>query len=258
VPRSSVAEESQRPLTDKNIFIGIPPFIRRCPRGIEQPMWRRCSRSGSRCAHSFDEQSKLTCMSNSFEESSAPDPVEQMFWEEVSQLLLGQVKQTTRAIELCLQGDLWEPALVLMLSFIDACAWLARALDHADVKSEDFITWVEKYLLPDSKLECTAEELYGARCGMLHSLTGESRLHRQEKVRKIYWSRSQDDNVYTLLQLRMNEKFLPVGVGIDHLFWALGKALDRFGEDLDSNAELGRLVGDRIHQSYFTKVRRLT
>jgi hypothetical protein len=180
-----------------------------------------------------------------------------MYWEEVGKLLVGQVKQTTRAIELCLAEDLWEPAIVLMLGFIDACAWLSRPLDHADVKADDFIAWTQKYVLPDSKLQCTAEELYAARCGMLHSLTGESRMHRQHKVRKIFWARAQDDNVYTLLQLRMNEKLLPVTVGIDHLFWALSRALDRFGLDLDADEDYARLVGDRIHQSYFTKVRRV-
>jgi hypothetical protein len=183
------------------------------------------------------------------------DIAEQMFWDEVVRLLTGQVKQTTRAIELCLSEDLWEPALVLMLGFIDACAWLARPRDHADVRREDFVVWTERFLLPDSKLECTAEELYGARCGMLHSLTGESSLHRQEKIRKIFWSRAKGDNVYTLLQLRMNEKFLPVGVGIDHLFWALGKAMGRFSSELAEDEELAQRVGDRVHQSYFTKAR---
>lgn len=195
-------------------------------------------------------------MADEVDGSDVPDPAEQMFWDEVGRLLTTQVKQTTRAIELCLNEDLWEPALVLMLGFIDACAWLVRPPEHADVKADVFTAWADKYLLPHSKLECTAEELYGARCGMVHSLTGESRLHRQEKIRKIFWSRAQGENVYTLLQLRMNEKFLPVGVGIDHLFRALGKALTRFGDDLERNVELGRLAGDRIHQSYFTKVQR--
>lgn len=187
----------------------------------------------------------------------AEDPVEAMFWREVSDQLTGHVKQMRRAVELCLQEDLWEPALILMLSFVDACAWLARPKDHPDVKVEDFVAWVNAYLLPESRLECTAEELYGARCGLLHSLTGESRLHRQEKIRKIFWSRASGDEVYTLLQLRMNEKNLPVGVGIDHLFWALGQGLQRFGDELDRNEELGRLVGERVQQSYFTRVRRV-
>jgi hypothetical protein len=188
---------------------------------------------------------------------SAADPAEQMFWEEVDGLITGQVKQVKRAIELCLAEDLWEPALVLMLVFIDACAWLARPTNHADVTFDDFVAWTEKYLLPDSRLECTANELYGARCGLLHSLTGESKLHRRKEIRKIFWSRSNGDDVSTLIQKRMHEKLLPVAVGIDHLFWALGEALEHFGEDFESDDELAKRVGDRVHESYFTKMRRL-
>jgi hypothetical protein len=199
----------------------------------------------------------LTTMSDNPQNPVIADSVEQMFWDEVAEKVAGQVKQMTRAVELCLEADLWEPALILMLSFIDACAWLARPKNHADVKDKDFVSWVETYLLPESKLECTAEELYGARCGLLHSLTGESRLHRQEKIRKIFWSRATGDDVYTLLQLRMNEKFLPVGVGVDHLFWALGKGLKRFGEAVNRDEDFAHLVGDRVQKSYWTRVRRV-
>ena len=185
------------------------------------------------------------------------DPVEQKYWEEVAHQLTGQAKQMSRAVELCLAEDLWEPALVLMLSFIDACAWLTRKPGRKDVRADDFVEWVNKYLLPDSQLPCTAEELYGARCGLLHSLTGESRLHREHKIRKMFWSRASGEEVYTLIQLRMNEKFLPVNIGIDHLFWALQRGLLRFGEALDTDEQLGRLVGDRVQQSYFTKCRQV-
>jgi hypothetical protein len=206
----------------------------------------------SRC-----RESTLGAMHEDMQTESATDPAEQMFWEEADRLITGQAKQVTRAIELCLAEDLWEPALVLMLMFIDACAWLARPTNRADVTFADFVAWTEKYLLPDSRLECTAAELYGARCGLLHSLTGESQLHRRKKIRKISWSRANGHDVYTLIQKRMHEKFLPVAVGIDHLFWALGKALNNFGEDFETDGELAKRVADRVHESYFTKMRRL-
>jgi hypothetical protein len=189
-------------------------------------------------------------------ETGPVDPEEQIFWQEVQERLVEKTKQMIDAVEVCLKQDLWEPALILILSHIDALAWLSRPADRDDVTRPDFVAWIDKYLLPDSNLECTAEELYGARCGLLHSHTGESRLHRQHKIRKIFWSRAQGDNVYTLIQIRMNEKLLPVGVGIDHLFWALRRALEQFGGALDEDRELGRLVGERILNSYFLRARR--
>ena len=185
------------------------------------------------------------------------DSAKRMFPNEVEEQLVAKTKQMVTAVEICLTHDLWEPALILILCHIDALAWLNRPVDREDVIREDFVVWVDKYLLPESGLECTAEELYGARCGLLHSHTGESRLHRQHKIRKIFWSRAQGENVYTLIQIRMNEKFLPVGVGIDHHFWALRTALERFGMALDDNRELGGLVGERILKSYLSRARRV-
>jgi hypothetical protein len=91
------------------------------------------------------------------------------------------------AIDILSENNLISPTLVLIYSTIDAAAWLDVRGDR-DVKARDFITWVNSYLLPNSGLACTAEELYGARCGLLHSMTGESRLSRQRGVRFISYA----------------------------------------------------------------------
>lgn len=189
-------------------------------------------------------------------QNTAHDTADEAYWTEVADLLEGQMKQFVRAIEVCLEEDLWEPALVLMLSFIDACAWLCRPEDAVKSRMADYISWTDAYLLPDSGLQCTAEDLYGARCGLVHSVTGESDLHRQNKVPKIFWSRSQSDETYTLIQLRMAENLEPIGINIDHLFWALRQALERFVRKLQTDDELATRVGRRVHKSYFTKCRR--
>jgi hypothetical protein len=40
-------------------------------------------------------------------------------------------------------------------------------------------------MLPGSDLECDAEEIWGARCGLLHTLTAESNMSRNRGVRMI-------------------------------------------------------------------------
>src|SRR4051794_28031934 len=61
--------------------------------------------------------------------------------------------------------------LILVYSSIDAIAWVASV--HHSGKFR-FTNWVNKYLLPSEKLTCTAIDLYGARCGIVHGLTSES------------------------------------------------------------------------------------
>jgi len=200
---------------------------------------------------------KLRVMTEDVAASRADDREYETYWDEVVELLEGEASQFRRAVELCLENDLWEPALVLMLSFVDACSWMSRPQDHNDVRQADFLAWVDTYLLPESKLVCTAEDLYGARCGLLHSLTGESRLHRQNRVRKIFWSRTIDGETYTLIQVRMAETLEPIAVDIDHLFWAIQRALDRFSETMMSTDDLRRSISERVYKSYFTKARRL-
>ncbi len=92
------------------------------------------------------------------------------------------------AAELCLQHKKFDSALALVYVTMGAMAWVSMPTGQKDVTRRDFYTWVDRYLLPGSGLACTAEELYGARCGMLHSLTVESTLSRQGKVRTIHYA----------------------------------------------------------------------
>ena len=69
--------------------------------------------------------------------------------------------------DFCFREELFTESLVLLYAGIDALAWLA--LPSGDVNGSDFVKWVNTYLLPDSGLQCTAEDIWAARCGLLHS-----------------------------------------------------------------------------------------
>jgi len=86
------------------------------------------------------------------------------------------------------------PMQMLLYGGIDAMAYYAMPATNPDgtpkedVKSADFIDWVNKYLLPGSSMECTAEEVYAARCSWLHSHGFQARLNRMTSARMICYA----------------------------------------------------------------------
>src|SRR5262249_22204392 len=80
------------------------------------------------------------------------------------------------------------PALILAYSTIDAFASLARN-DPEESTSADFKAWVGTYLVPGSELEgrVTPDELWAARCGLLHTFGPEARDVRKKGVRRVIY-----------------------------------------------------------------------
>ena len=81
------------------------------------------------------------------------------------------------------------PTLALLYSGIDTMAWLGLPDNQEDVTPEDFIQWADRYLFPDSGIPCTALDLYSSRCGIVHSMTAESRIIRQGIAKGVYYAR---------------------------------------------------------------------
>lgn len=83
----------------------------------------------------------------------------------------------------CLDANMLMPTLILIYSAIDGAAWLSHAED--DNKKEHFINWVNEWIMPQKKLNCTAIDLYAARCALLHTYTSKARLTRQGDAKQM-------------------------------------------------------------------------
>ena len=185
---------------------------------------------------------------------STGDPVRQRLNMEAEQLLGSKIDKLFAGIDACLSLGLWEPTLILVYSGIDAMAWLDRPDGQADVTSTDFCAWSNNYLLAPNQV-LTSEDLYGARCGLLHSHTGESRKHRELKIKKVFYHRKQGDDEYAIIQLGMNEKFLPPTVDLDALVRVFKVAVENFRADFVADATRRDRIYDRILGSYMAEVR---
>jgi hypothetical protein len=90
------------------------------------------------------------------------------------------------AVELCLPRKLYTPAAVLTYSGIDAAAWV-----NSDKPSTDrtaFKQWVADYLLRAKTLPCSADDLYSARCALLHTLSSDSDMTNRGSARVIWYA----------------------------------------------------------------------
>jgi hypothetical protein len=98
-----------------------------------------------------------------------------------------RLREMLDAAELCLKSGFVIPALVLLYSLIDSISWLASDNPDEGVKSR-FVRWVDMWMLERIKFPCTSLELYGARCGIVHTLTSDSTLSRDDVVRRVCYS----------------------------------------------------------------------
>lgn len=142
--------------------------------------------------------------------------------------LLDAFSSTFAAIDLLCERQLIQPALVLVYSTIDAAAWLSVPAGQEDVTRPDFVRWVDMYLLPGSTLECTALELYGARCGVLHSFTAFSKLSRERKIRTISYATGTSDVEDLNEMIAALHRSDIVGVHLDRLRKSTEDGLQRF------------------------------
>jgi len=117
-----------------------------------------------------------------------------------------------KAIDLCMENKLILPALMLIYSSIDIVGSLERKEDESTKAS--FIRWVDNYMLKAKPLGCTALELYGARCGILHALAAESDLYKDGKVRMVIyaWGTAKSDHLKATSKLLERERDVVVHV----------------------------------------------
>jgi predicted RNase H-like HicB family nuclease len=148
------------------------------------------------------------------------------------------------AIQLCMKHHYFSPSLVLIYSGIDFFASLSRPASKADVTRVDFVSWVEKYMRCGEILGVTGNDLYAARCGMVHTYSPDSRLHREGSARRIMytWGNQEAFEANALVRkLGYSEVFLK----IETLISAFLLGVDEFGKALKGDPKLEKLVESR-------------
>jgi hypothetical protein len=92
-------------------------------------------------------------------------------------------------IHVCLKNNAPTGAIILTYCAMDAMAFLYMPEGKQKVERSDFKEWIKRYMKTDSAqpYQYNEDDLYGARCGIVHTYGPESDLSRENKCRKIVY-----------------------------------------------------------------------
>lgn len=111
------------------------------------------------------------------------------------------IKALLDSIEDCLTKRRIIPCLILLYSGMDTISML----ESGRASRKNFKQWVAKYVLKQGGgLNCTADDLYAARCGILHTFSAESDLSRAGDARRIVyaWGNAEVDSLARALTIQ--------------------------------------------------------
>jgi len=164
------------------------------------------------------------------------------YWQNIYEL--------RKAPGICLQNQYWLSAVKLIYSGIDNLAWLSRVHDRPNVKKKDFMDFVDKYLLPDSGLRCSSEELYSARCGLLHSNTAQSEISRSGRARYLSYATGHSSEERGYEHMLPESRHRNVVIHIDKLYNAYNRSIDRLNQRISEEANFADLIYRRSIKLY--------
>jgi hypothetical protein len=163
------------------------------------------------------------------------------------QHVVASLKGMLDAIDLLIEGRRCRPALVLLYSTIDACASLGRPRTRKYVTGADFVSWADQYVLAsNAELQCTALDLYAARCGLLHTHAPEAKLIDEGKARTILyaWGGSSIADLRLMLG-RIGKSETHAGIHVNDLRIAVKLGIVLFLEEVRVTPTLHALVSSR-------------
>ncbi|MCB0539773.1 MAG: hypothetical protein H6571_17985 [Lewinellaceae bacterium] len=138
-----------------------------------------------------------------------------------------------QTIEEALEKERIVPCLILIFSAIDSFSFLAEKSDRTG--RSVFKSWVKKWMLTKYPLPCNENDIYAARCGLLHQQVSESNLSKEGRAKQIYysWGNSNHEILESAIS-KSNKRANVVAVKVEDLFWSFRKGLT------DCKIEIGK------------------
>lgn len=159
-----------------------------------------------------------------------------------------------KSIELCLNAKLQISSLILLYSGIDIMAWLNRPVSEEFATRDDFIKWIDDYLLPNPNIKCEAIDLYAARCAIIHSYSFSSRLSAEGKAKEIYYAWG-EANVKSLQNdIDSRSKKSVTAIHINDFLEAFKEGVEKFKLSIKSDKEKEKIVCDRANKYFFASM----
>jgi len=159
--------------------------------------------------------------------------------------ILAWFRPHLKGIAVSLGNDLPEQGLALIYSGIDTLGLLGAPPGVTDATRSTFMPWCETYIVPRVQSvegdPLTAIDLYGARCGVLHTSTPTSALGRKGDAREVWYQFKGKTGVNMLSVLPLH----PLRLDIEALAWAFRHGGIAFLSDLQKDPARQQLADSR-------------
>jgi hypothetical protein len=156
---------------------------------------------------------------------------------ELDQIIHGE-RGMLRGIDACLKQQCLVSAVTLIFAMLDALAALTRSQQAVETSGAIFKDWIKRYSGLESGLKCSADDLWGARCGVLHLHSPISRLSNQGKVKEIYYQWRHGPPAGASLELPEGS----IVVNVDDLHRLALDAVESFNKAVEGDKKLNDLV----------------
>jgi hypothetical protein len=90
-----------------------------------------------------------------------------------------------RDIDIAMDNRCFRAVVILTYAGIDAMGYTTLPPGEEEVTRDHFIAWSKRYIRFIGSEQITSEELYAARCAVLHTYGVESKLSRRGACRKV-------------------------------------------------------------------------
>jgi len=137
-------------------------------------------------------------------------------------------------IQACLDQQCLVSAVTLVFAAIDALAALTRPINQAETDGATFRAWATRFLHPVQRMNCTVEDLWGARCGVLHTYSPEAVRAARRGARRIYYQWRQGPPADTVRALPARS----VVVIVEDLYAALFDGAHAYMDETSADADL--------------------
>jgi len=163
-----------------------------------------------------------------------------------------QLRNMGDSIKFNLKNGYLLASVILTYSYIDAIASLIMPENQKDVRRDDFIDWVNKYMKADKNqpYQYDGKDLWGSRCGLIHRYSPYSKLSMSGKC-KILEYHNGSEHIYH--KEKNNNKVL---ISANRLVNDFYKAMSKLLSDLMKN-EMLRKRADYRFKNYFFQIKRI-
>jgi hypothetical protein len=159
------------------------------------------------------------------------------------------LQQLVKSIRMCIENRLYLPSLILIYSGIDMASWLDDNNTNSKVK-DLFIQWVEKYIFTSKHFDCTAIDLYSARCGIVHRFNPDSRLSETGNARLVAYSSGEHTNILKDTIKEQNKTNKYVSVHIEDLFEGFVIGLKKFLTEVNQDQNRRSLLEQKAERCF--------